>query len=107
MRSIRIARVQVVVVEWLTFRVSSDERDVWLAREEEVWSRFLEGCEGFLRKQMWIEEGEIHEIHAVIWWESRELWKRITPEQVVEVDRRMGDLFRDCTMRVYDVIRDC
>jgi hypothetical protein len=43
----------------------------------------------------------------VIWWESRELWKRITPEQVDEVDRRMGDLFRDCTMLVYDVARDC
>jgi len=102
-----MGRVAGVVVEWLTFRVSPDEREVWLAREEEVWSRFLEGCPGFVRKQMWIEESEPHEIHAVIWWESRELWKRITPEQVDEVDRRMGDLFRDCSMLVYDVARDC
>lgn len=96
-----------MVVEWLTFRVSPAEREVWLAREEEVWSRFLECCAGFVRKQMWIEEDEPDEIHAVIWWESRDLWKRISPEQVDEVDRRMGDLFRHCTMRVYEVARDC
>ena len=106
-RSIRIARVLGVVVEWLTFRVTPDERVTWLAREEEVWSRFLEGCTGFIRKQMWIEENEPEKIHAVIWWESRDLWKRITPAQVDEVDRRLGDLFRECTMRVYDVARDC
>jgi len=96
-----------VVVEWLTFEVPLDLRDVWLAREEEVWSRFLEKSPGFVRKQMWVEEGDARLVHAVIWWESRELWKRITPAQVDEVDRRMGDLWRDCTMRVYDVVRDC
>jgi uncharacterized protein (TIGR03792 family) len=87
-----------VVVEWLTFEVPLDLRDVWLA---------LEKSPGFVRKQMWVEEGDVRLVHAVIWWESRELWKRITPAQVDEVDRRMGDLWRNCTMRVYDVVRDC
>ncbi len=95
-----------MVVEWLTFEVPLGLRDVWLEREEEVWSRFLEKSPGFVRKQMWVEEGDARLVHAVIWWESRELWKRITPAQVDEVDRRMGDLWRDCTMRVYDVVRD-
>ena len=83
-----------MVVEWLTFEVPLDLRDVWLAREEEVWSRFLEKAPGFVRKQMWVEEGDVRLVHAVIWWESRELWKRITPAQVDEVDRRMGDLWQ-------------
>ncbi len=96
-----------MVVEWLTFAVPSELRATWLAREEEVWSRFLESSPGFVRKQMWVEEGDPHLVHAVIWWESRELWKQITPEQVADVDERMGDLWRDCTMRVYDVVRDC
>lgn len=96
-----------MVVEWLSFAVPDELRPVWLAREEQVWSRFLESAPGFVRKQMWVEEGVVHLVHAVIWWESRELWKRITPEQVAEVDERMGDLWRDCTMRVYDVVRDC
>jgi len=95
-----------MVVEWLTFPVRRDELAEWMVVEESVWSRFLEIQPGFVRKQMWVEEGDEHLIHAVIWWTSRDEWKRITPEQVAEVDARMGDWFRDCTMRVYDVVRD-
>lgn len=96
-----------MVVEWLTFPVRRDELTEWLAVEESVWSRFLEGQPGFVRKQMWVEEGDSSLVHAVIWWTSREQWKRITPEQVAAVDERMGQWFRDCTMRVFDVVRDC
>lgn len=95
------------VVEWLTFEVTPSERDEWLVVEEGVWSRFLETQPGFVRKEMWIEEGDAGRVHAVIWWSSREEWKRITPERVAEVDERMGRFLRPCTMRVYDVVRDC
>ena len=96
-----------MVVEWLTFPVSRAELASWLPIEEQVWSRYLEQQPGFLRKEMWVEEGDEALVHAVIWWNSREEWKRITPEQVVAVDARMGAAYRDCTMRVFDVVRDC
>ncbi|MGA0878704.1 MAG: TIGR03792 family protein [Ilumatobacteraceae bacterium] len=96
-----------MVIEWLTFAVPQSEQENWLAIEESVWSRFLETQPGFLRKEIWIEEGAPDLVHAVIWWESTELWKRITPDQVAEVDARMGDAWRNCTMRVFDVRRQC
>lgn len=96
-----------MVIEWLTFIVNEEERPAWLRVEEDVWSRFLEACDGFERKQMWIEEGAPDVIHAVIWWESREKWKQITPDIVQTIDGRMGSFLRSCTMRVFDVIRDC
>lgn len=96
-----------MVIEWLTFAVPVAEQPEWLALEEEVWSRFLEQQPGFVRKEIWVEESDPERVHAVIWWENVELWKRITPEQVADVDRRMGEAWRDCTMRVFDVRRQC
>lgn len=96
-----------MVVEWLTFVVDRSEARAWLTIEEAVWSRFLERQPGFVRKQMWVEQEDLDRIHAVIWWNSMEEWKRIGPEVVAEVDRQMGDHLRDCTMRVFDVVRDC
>ena len=95
-----------MVIEWLTFDVAEDERAEWLLVEENVWSRFLEAQAGFVRKQMWVEVDDPGHVHAVIWWNSLEEWKRITPETVIEVDGRMGAFFRACTMRVFDVVRD-
>lgn len=95
-----------MAIEWLTFDVAEDERAEWLLVEENVWSRFLEAQAGFVRKQMWVEVDDPGRVHAVIWWNSLEEWKRITPETVIEVDGRMGAFFRACTMRVFDVVRD-
>jgi uncharacterized protein (TIGR03792 family) len=96
-----------VVIEWLTFEVAEDERAEWLAVEESVWSRFLEAQPGFVRKEMWVEHGDPGRVHAVIWWNSMDEWKRITPDTVAEVDVRMGRHLKSCTMRVFDVARDC
>lgn len=96
-----------MVIEWLTFDVADDELVEWLSVEEGVWSRFLEQQPGFLRKEMWVEQGESGRVHAVIWWSSTEEWKRITPETVADVDRAMGRHWRSCTMRVFDVVRNC
>lgn len=96
-----------MVIEWLTFDVVESERSEWLTIEESVWSRFLETQPGFVRKEMWVEEGDPDRVHAVIWWNSVEEWKRITPEMVAEVDARLGRHLKDCTMRVFDVVREC
>lgn len=94
-----------MVIEMLTFDIPSDEQPEWLALEEQVWSRFLEQQPGFVGKEIWIEDVRPDQILVVIWWESMDLWKRITPEQVAEVDQGMGDAWRDCTMRVFEVAR--
>ena len=99
-----------MVIELLTFQVAADERDEWLRIEEQVWSRFLEQQDGFVRKEMWVEEdddGDADTIHAVIWWESLEQWKAIGPEAVAAVDEQMGAWLREPTCRTFHVVRDC
>lgn len=97
----------VVVVEWLTFEIPTNERDEWMRIEESVWSRFLETCDGFLRKQMWVEEGDETHVHAVIWWESRAHWLAVSDEVVKQVDTEMGAQWKNCKLRVFDIVRDC
>lgn len=96
-----------MVIELLTFQVAAHERDEWMRIEEDVWSRFLEAQDGFVRKEMWVEEGDDATIHAVIWWDSMEQWKAIGPEAVAEVDERMGEWLREPTCRTFHVARDC
>ena len=96
-----------MVVEMLTFEVTPAERAEWLDVEEAVWSRFLERQPGFVRKQMWVDQQDPGRVHAMIWWESMELWKQIGADKVAEVDQLMGPWLREATLRTFDVVRDC
>ncbi len=53
---------------------------------------------------MWVDPDDEGHVHAVIWWSSREEWKRITPEQVEAIDRRMGPIFREPVVREFRVV---
>lgn len=92
-----------MVVEFLTFAVDDGALDEWLEVEERVWSRYLETVPGFIRKEVWQSGPGV--VHAVIWWESREHWKAVTPDQVAEVDERMGSWHREPVAREYRVLR--
>ena len=95
-----------MVIEFLTFDVDPGERDEWLTVEEATWSRFLEQQPGFVRKQMWVEEGNPGQVHAMIEWTSRAEWHAVTGEAVQAVDATMGRWVRDATCRTFDVVRD-
>ncbi len=96
-----------MVIELLTFTVTPEERAEWLDVEERTWSRFLEQQAGFVRKEMWVEDGDEDHVHAVIWWESMEQWKSIDRDALREVDESMGDWVRQPTKHVHHVIREC
>ena len=96
-----------MVIEHLTFKVDPAERDEWLAVEEQTWSRFLERQAGFVRKEIWVERQHPEDVHAMIVWESEALWQAIPADELAAVDAAMGTWFRDCTMRIYDVLRSC
>jgi uncharacterized protein (TIGR03792 family) len=96
-----------MVIEFLTFTVDPADRAVWMEVEERTWSRFLERQPGFVDKQLWSDRGNPDQVHAMIRWESEAQWKAIPADELAAVDTAMGEWFRDCTMRVYDVLRDC
>lgn len=93
------------VVEFLTFRVPPDEMDVWLDVEEQHWTRFLERQPGFVRKEVWRPVDGDDVLHAVIWWESYELWKAIPADELAAVSAAMGALERTPSCVSFDVVR--
>ncbi len=96
-----------MVVEYLTFSVTTAERTAWLAVEESTWSRFLKQQPGFIRKQLWVDRDRPDEVVAVIWWQDFESWQSISADQVERVDRSMGPWLRHGTCRTMDLIFDC
>jgi uncharacterized protein (TIGR03792 family) len=94
-----------MVVEFLTFAISADELDEWLAVEERHWSRFLERQPGFVRKEMWRPAEHDDRMHAVIWWRSMEDWKAVPSAALDEVAAAMGDYERTALCDTFDVVR--
>ncbi len=96
-----------MVIEFLTFAISPDERTEWMEIEEQTWSRFLERQPGFVRKQLWVDVDDDQHVHAMIEWESLDQWKAIPHDELLAVDESMGTWVRACTCRTFEVIRDC
>jgi uncharacterized protein (TIGR03792 family) len=95
-----------MVVEFLTFQVEDDLRAEWMEADERTWSRYLAQRPGFLSKQLWVERDHPGEVHAVIVWSDWESWQKVPHEEIATLDEEMGGLFRRCTVRIYDVVRD-
>ncbi len=96
-----------MVIEFLTFDVNAEEREEWLAVEEQTWSRFLERQAGFVSKQIWSEQGNPGQVHAMICWTDEASWHAIPTDEMEAVDQSMGLWFRACTMKVFDIVREC
>jgi uncharacterized protein (TIGR03792 family) len=95
-----------MVIEELQFIVDPSEREAFLERETEVWTGYLRTCDGFVDKQVWVTDDAPSRIVVMIWWASMEQWQTITPEQVEEVDARMGEWLRPVDVfRAHHVIR--
>lgn len=88
----------------LTFEVDPQVRDAWFRADAEVWTAFVETCDGFVRKEVWMDPDRRGEVTVAIWWESMAQWKAIDPSAVAEVDARMGHLAFEPTCRAFEVV---
>ena len=95
-----------MLVEFLSFRVPRQQRAQWMAVEQVTWSDFLARQAGFVDKQLWVEQGNEDEIHAVIRWADERSWKQIPEDELERVDRAMGAFRRTPAARVYEVLAE-
>jgi uncharacterized protein (TIGR03792 family) len=78
-----------MIIEWQKIRVRPELRDLYLEKDEEIWTAGLAREAGFLGKEVWLgEEGSQIEIILVIRWRSEEDWKGMPKERMDELDRR-------------------
>lgn len=93
-----------MVVEFLTFKVPVADRQEWLRADADHWTRFLESQQGFIRKEIWVPEGDPGTVHAVIWWSTLEAWHSISDDALDEVRARMGELELPATLSTFEVL---
>ena len=93
-----------MVVEFLTFEVEPACHQQWMAADRDSWTRFLEQCPGFVRKQVWIDRDDPSRIHAMIEWTDEASWKSIHVDTLTAIDQAMGEWCRTATLKVYDIV---
>ncbi len=85
-----------MVIEWQKVRVQSEVRDLYLEKDREIWTAGLAREEGFLGKEVWLEEENPEntkdiEVILVIRWKREEDWKEMSKERLDDLDRRFRE----------------
>ena len=95
-----------MVIEELHFIVAAADQADFLRIEHEVWTGFLQTCDGFVAKETWIPTDDPERIVVMIWWNSMDEWKSITEAMCDAVDSRMEEWLRPVAFfRAHDVVR--
>lgn len=94
------------ITEELRLKVPSDFKKVWLTAEKLTWDPWLSSKEGFLGRQIfWDEEKE--EGLILVNWQSRELWKNISIEEVNKIQNEFDNYVKkslDLNTNPFDLI---
>jgi uncharacterized protein (TIGR03792 family) len=60
----------------------------FLELDKEIWTAQLQTYKGFLRKDVWVSPEAPDEVTFVIYWATREQWKSIPEQELIETDQR-------------------
>ena len=74
------------IVEELRLSVPLRYKESWLKAEEEVWEPWLSKQDGFLGRQIFYNR-KTEEALLLVKWESRNLWKNISNEEVDKMQK--------------------
>ena len=74
------------IVEELRLKVPLEYKETWLKAEEEIWEPWLSKQDGFLGRQIFYNR-KTEEALLLVKWESRNLWKNISNEEVNKMQK--------------------
>ncbi len=81
------------IIEYLKIRVPASFRDAWINTEKETWEPWLKQKEGFVGRQMYLNE-QTEEAILLIGWESRQKWKSISQNEIDDLQRLYENVAR-------------
>jgi uncharacterized protein (TIGR03792 family) len=79
-----------MTIEWLKFVISPELREKFIEKDAQIWTSKLASYPGFLGKEVWLNPDRPNEVIMVIHWESREKWKSIPIQDLVETEREFN-----------------
>lgn len=77
-----------MVIEWLKVRVSPELRELFVQKDNEIWTATLAKYPGFLGKEVWIDPSAPNEVVLVIRWANREAWKSVPASELEATEAR-------------------
>ena len=77
-----------MVIELLKFKMNPAGREIFIQKDEEIWTTALNKYPGFLGKEVWINPNDQSEVVIVVKWETRELWKSIPQRDLDAIESK-------------------
>ncbi|HEY9826940.1 MAG TPA: TIGR03792 family protein [Stenomitos sp.] len=71
-----------MIVECLHIKIAPSYREVFVQKDDEIWTSFLRQCPGFLRKEVWISTNDLSEVRLSIYWATLEQQQAISQSQL-------------------------
>ena len=84
--ALQMNKLNETIIEELRLSVPQEYKETWLKAEEEVWEPWLSKQNGFLGRQIFYNQ-QTEEALLLVKWESRNLWKNISNEEVNEMQK--------------------
>ncbi|MFN3266790.1 MAG: TIGR03792 family protein [Deinococcales bacterium] len=78
-----------MVVEFLRFAVSPEDRATFLEADAAIWTAALSRYPGFIAKETWIDQETGHVV-TMIRWQDLNSWKSIPQSELDALDAKMG-----------------
>ncbi|PZV11502.1 MAG: TIGR03792 family protein [Leptolyngbya sp.] len=91
-----------MVIEWLKVQVAEELREVFIQKDEEIWTAALAKHSGFLGKEVWINPQDPQEVTLVIHWETREAWKAIPQDYLDATEKQFNQAFEQNTYKIIE-----
>lgn len=81
-------------IEHLVFQIEDTSKvSEFIDLDEEVWTHELSKVDGFLSKEVWINDNVPGEVHTILIWESMDSWKSISIEELKRIDKIFNEKF--------------
>lgn len=79
-----------MVIEFLKIKVTAENREKYLQLDQEIWTKALAKCPGFLGKEVWLNPDKPTEVILIIRWASREEWKSISAQLLEQIEQQFA-----------------
>ncbi|MGB7443931.1 MAG: TIGR03792 family protein [Coleofasciculaceae cyanobacterium] len=76
-----------MVIELLKIRVPAEHREKYIQVDAQIWTSMLASYPGFMGKEIWLDPANSTEVILIIRWASRQQWKSIPRERLVETEQ--------------------
>ena len=80
-------------VEYLVFEMAPEHRDAFIEFDDQIWTPALAKQEGFVSKEVWIDENRPNQVTLVTYWSSYALWKAIPHSELAATDAQFKKAF--------------